>query len=66
MTEPRIRWRNRLAAWLCDHLIPLADPVWEEDWRRQFQAAYDEECRSYELSRDPHLDAREDPDALPF
>ena len=51
----RIRWYNRLAAWLYDYvtspLLDLASPVWEEEAEREIQAMYDDECADYAEKR---------------
>jgi hypothetical protein len=68
MTEPRIRWRNRLAAWLYgvvgDPLMNLAVPVWTEEAERDFQEQYEAECRAAALDDPPPPYGGTD--ALPF
>lgn len=71
MTRPqdasRVRWRNRLAAWIYgmigERLIDLAIPVWDEAAERDLREAWEEDERQEALARSMRLDAER---RLPF
>lgn len=65
--DARVRWWNRLAAWIYgvigERLMDLAMPVWNEEADRELAELYAEDERQQALARSMRLDAE---GGLPF